>query len=179
VSLPLVQIHYRRPPAREDVYEQKLVHDSAEVRITLARKIGVRGPLVVDGEVALEAGSDVVWFTFPGKWHDIGRFHRADGTFTGVYSNILTPPVFEPGEVWRTTDLFLDVWVPPSGRPRVLDRDEFEEAVQSGWIDGATSARALEEVERIVAAAAAGAWPPGIVQEWTLGRARLVEESGR
>ena len=177
MSLPVVHIHYRRPPSREDVYHQQLVHDDSDVRITLARALRLRGPMRVDGSVALEAGSDVVWFTFPGLWHDVGRFHLSDGSFTGVYSNILTPPVFEPGDVWRTTDLFLDVWVPPDGVPRVLDREEFEEAVDAGWLDAPTAARATEEVERILAAAAGGAWPPPVVQEWTLERARDVAAS--
>ena len=66
-----------------------------------------------EAEVALERGSDAVWFTFPGLWHDIGRFHRSDGTFTGIYANILTPPLIQPDGVWHTTDLFLDLWQKP------------------------------------------------------------------
>jgi predicted RNA-binding protein associated with RNAse of E/G family len=177
VSLPVVNIHYRRLPAREDVYRQELVHDAEDVRVTLARALRMRGPLRVDGAVALEPGSHVVWFTFPGLWHDVGRFHRADGHFTGIYSNVLTPPVFEPDEVWRTTDLFLDVWIPARGEPRVLDRDEFEEARRAGWIDAATAARAEQEVEWILGEAAAGRWPPQVVREWTLERAERVAGS--
>jgi hypothetical protein len=173
VAATFVHIYYHRLPAREDVYRQKLVHDRSDVRVTLAEDVVLR-PLLVDGEVTLEPGSDVVWFTFPDQWHDIGRFHRADGSLTGIYSNILTPPVFERGEVWRTTDLFLDVWIPRGGSPRVLDREEFDEAVKSGWIDDATRGRALDEVERILDAAERGAWPPLVVEEWTLERARAA-----
>ena len=56
---PLVHIHYRRLPEREDVYHQHLLHDADDVKITLARALRLRGPLVVDGSVALESGSDV------------------------------------------------------------------------------------------------------------------------
>jgi predicted RNA-binding protein associated with RNAse of E/G family len=94
-----------------------------------------------------------------------------------VYSNILTPPVFETGGVWRTTDLFLDVWIPRGGEPRVLDREEFDEAVGAEWIDPSTAVRALGEVERILEAAAHGRWPPAVVQEWTLEQAKRVAAS--
>ena len=175
MTLPVAHIHYLRLPAREHVYRQVLVDDRADVRVTLARSTKLRSPLLIEGAVALEPGADVVWFTFPGRWHDIGRFHLGDGTFTGIYSNILTPPVFEVGEVWRTTDLFLDVWIPAAGGgATVLDRDEFDEAVEAGWIDTTTRVRALEEAERILEAADAGLWPPPVVEEWTLERARAA-----
>ena len=142
-----------------------------DVRVTVSRGVKLKKPIEVDGRVALEPGSDAVWFTFPGAWHDVGRFHRADGTFTGIYTNILTPPVFESETLWRTTDLFLDVWMPVDGELQVLDREEFDDAVAAGWIDGDTRERALREVESVVRAAAAGAWPPRIVEEWSLERA--------
>jgi predicted RNA-binding protein associated with RNAse of E/G family len=172
VTRPVAHIHYLRLPDRKHVYHQTLVHDATDVRVTLARSTKLRAPLVIDGSLALDPGADVVWFTFPGRWHDIGRFHRLDGTFTGIYSNVLTPPVFEAGENWHTSDLFLDVWIPEGGAPTVLDRDEFDEAVEAGWIDDATRLRALAEVDRILEAAAAGRWPPPVVLEWTLEKAR-------
>jgi predicted RNA-binding protein associated with RNAse of E/G family len=174
VTPPLVRIHYLRPPDREEVFLQQLVHDDGGVKVTLARGLERTEPVRIDGRVALEHGSDVVWFTFPGAWHDIGRFHTADGGFTGIYANVLTPPVFEPGGVWRTTDLFLDVWIPPDGTTRVLDREEFDAAAQAGWIDEPTRRRALEELERILESAAAGRWPPPVVEAWTLERARAA-----
>jgi predicted RNA-binding protein associated with RNAse of E/G family len=116
----------------------------------------------------------VVWFTFPGVWHDIGRFHRANGRFTGIYANVLTPPTFEPGDVWHTTDLFLDVWIPAGGEPQVLDRDELQNAVAAGWVDEATGLRATAEVDHILAEAASGRWPPPVVDTWTLERARAA-----
>jgi predicted RNA-binding protein associated with RNAse of E/G family len=167
-----VHIHYLRPPDREEVFHQALLLDRPEVKVTLARELTFEPPIVIHGEVALETGSEVVWFTFPGTWHDIGRFHTAAGTFRGYYANILTPPTFHPKGEWRTTDLFLDVWLPPGGRPAVLDRDQFDEAVAAGWIDASTRERALAEVESILESEAAGTWPPSVAREWTLERAR-------
>jgi len=168
---PLVRINYRRPPDRIQVFEQHLVHDGEDVKVTLAESMPYEPPMRIEGQVVLELGSDVVWFTFPDTWHDIGRFHRADGTFTGLYANILTPPVLN-GTEWDTTDLFLDVWLGPDGNVLLLDEDELDEAVGRELLDPSTAARAREEAHRLVAGARDGSWPPPSVQAWTLERCR-------
>ncbi len=165
-----VRIHYLRPPDREQVYVQRLVHDGADVKVTLAEEIDVPAKRV-RGELVMEPGSDVVWFTFPGAWHDIGRFYLSDHTFAGYYANILTPAVFKEGGEWATTDLFLDVWMSPDGRVTVLDEEQFLEAVQEGLIEPDVAERALQEVERIRKQARSGQWPPPVVAEWDLERA--------
>ena len=135
-------------------------------------------PTVVDGRIVLEAASPVVWLTFPGARHDIGRFHAPDGTFTGYYANILTPVEIgrdrDGTDVWRTTDLFLDVFVDPAGTVHLLDQEELAEALARHWIDQATAAAALEEAERLVREARSGRWPPPVAREWSLERARAV-----
>jgi predicted RNA-binding protein associated with RNAse of E/G family len=174
-----VRIDYLRPPGRREVFIQQLLLDTPEVKVTLAESVPFDPPIRIQGHTALEAGSDAVWFTFPGEWHDIGRFHRADDEFTGIYANILTPPVIHSNGVWETTDLFLDVWLDAKGRFTVLDEDQLEEAVVKGWVPNAVAYRAREEVERIEKAFQAGTWPPRVVQEWTLTRARSVSAGYR
>lgn len=167
-----VHIHYRRPPDRVDVFHQRLLLDTPGVKVTLASGVDLPEPVRVGASVVLEPGSDAVWFTFPGLWHDIGLFHLADGTHTGLYANVLTPPTFHPGDVWRTTDLFLDLWLPPGGAPEVLDRDQLEEAVAAGWVEADVAERARREAEALVEGERHGAWPPSVVGEWSLERAR-------
>jgi predicted RNA-binding protein associated with RNAse of E/G family len=170
-----VRIHYLRPPDDERVYVQRLVHDDTDVKVTLAEGISVSA-MRIDGHLAMEPGSHVVWFTFPGVWHDIGRFYLADRTFSGFYANILTPPRFHGDGRWSTTDLFLDVWISSVGRLAVLDEDQFRSAVAGSVISSDVAERALQEVSLIRTAAAAGRWPPPIVFEWTLEKA--LEASG-
>jgi predicted RNA-binding protein associated with RNAse of E/G family len=169
-----VLIHYRRLPDRVRVYEQRLLLDAPDVKVTFQPATPLEGPLEVDGHTVLEPRSPVVWFTFPGRWHDIGRFHTADGVFTGLYANVLTPPEFvatSAGEHrWDTTDLFLDVWLDGDGRLQVLDRDQFDDARARGWMSDTLARQALAEVDRIRAAHEAGDWPPAIVAGWTLER---------
>lgn len=154
------------------------------MKVTLARDVRFDSPVMVRDAVILASGSDAVWFTFPGRWHDIGRFHLPDDTFTGIYANILTPPVLgaatEDGDgraLWRTTDLFLDVWIPRQGGLRVLDREQLDDAEARGWVNDEEARRAREEVEEIRRAHAAGAWPPAVVRQWTLERARAASET--
>ena len=166
---PLIAIHYRRPPDRLRVYVQQVVHEQDDVIVTVSEPLELEQPVQVNGEIALETGSRAVWFTFPDMWHDIGRFHRADGSFTGVYANILTPPVID-GPIWHTTDLWLDVWVSPTDVSELLDEDEFLEGVAQKHIDQETADRARWEAEQIIGRHRRGLWPPPIVAEWTLER---------
>jgi predicted RNA-binding protein associated with RNAse of E/G family len=165
-----VSLEYRRPPDRTDRFVQTLVFESAEVLITFLEHTPLKRPMLVDGRLALEAGSPVVWFTFPELMHDIGRFHTAAGAFTGLYANIMEPVELQSRLNWRATDLFVDVWIPVLGEPRILDRDELAAAIQSGAISAETGARAEAEAERLLALHQRGSWPPAIVNEWPLER---------
>jgi len=166
----LVEIHYRRPPGRLQIFRQHLVWDTDDVKVTLAHEMTFEQTMRIEGRVVLEDGSDVVWFTFPGLWHDIGRFHRADGTFTGIYANVIQPVEID-GPVWHTTDLYLDVWMGADGSLLLLDEDEFEEAIGKELIDLPTATRVRQEAEAMMEAARDGSWPPDVVGEWTRERA--------
>ena len=167
-----VEIHYHRVGGRTRVFRQIVVEDAGDYVVTLLEAAELEKP-VTDGagSVILEPGAPVVWFTYRGAWHDVGRFHRADGTFTGLYANVLMP-VAMVGEWWETTDLCLDVWLGADGRLEVLDQDEFQEARRRSWLAPAAAQRAWSEAARLAQAAQGGQWPPPHVHEWTLERAR-------
>jgi len=167
------RIHYRRLPANERIFDQRILMERDDVIVTLSEPLTLDEPMLIEGSPALEHGSRALWFTFPGRWHDVGRFHRADGTFTGIYANILTPPRIE-GADWYTTDLFLDVWSPAAGGVVLLDEDELAEALARGHIDSSLARSARAEADRLLGLAARGDWPPAVVREWTLERALAV-----
>lgn len=172
MSARQVVIHYHRPPDRYERFEQHLVHRTDDCVVTLLDAASVKRTITIDGVNALEPGASIVWFTFRGLWHDIGRFHTLDDRFTGVYANVLTPIDGFDSDEWRTTDLFLDVWQPAHGSPQILDQDELRDALRGGNIDAATARRAEAEAVSLVDSARQGTWPPPIVAEWTLERAR-------
>jgi predicted RNA-binding protein associated with RNAse of E/G family len=165
-----VRIHYRRLPDREQIFDQRVVHERDDVIVTLTDPMRLDASMLIDGTPALESGSRVVWFTFPGCWHDVGRFHLADGSFTGCYGNVLTPPRIL-GSTWYTTDLFLDVWLPQHGAPKLLDEDELDDARALSHIDEGLAQRAREEAADLLGRARSGAWPPPVVHQWTLEKA--------
>jgi len=159
-----------------DIFVQELVTRTADCLVTLMRRTPLDRAIELDGSIILEDGSPVVWFTFPGAWHDIGLFHTADGRFTGTYANILTPVQFIDSLTWQTTDLFLDVWIDPRGNTRILDREELEAALAEDSITGIMADRADAEARRLIGLAATGEWPPAIVDDWPLSRA--IDQAG-
>jgi predicted RNA-binding protein associated with RNAse of E/G family len=174
-----VHIHYLRPPDRKTLYVQRLLGVFDGALVTLARDLSFDPPLRIGGEVALESGSLALWFTLPGFWHDIGIFHRSDGHRTGIYANILTPPLIThggDGHRWDTTDLFLDVWIPEDGEPVLLDRDQLRDAEANSWVTGGTARRAEREGLDLLERARSGVWPTAQVMEWTLERALELED---
>jgi predicted RNA-binding protein associated with RNAse of E/G family len=166
----VVRIRYHRLPDRLDVYTQRVIGRFDDAIITLNQHTLLHAPLFAGGEVVLESGAPAVWFTFPGLWHDIGRFHLRDGTFTGIYSNLLTPVRFIANDEWETTDLFLDIWQGKNGRLELLDEQEFDDAIARGWLAPDLAHLAREEAAAVMRRARTGDWPPPIVQAWPLER---------
>lgn len=165
-----VRIHYHRPDRGTTVFEERLVLDRPDVKVTLLADY--RGGDSYAGErLILSAGAPIVWFVFPALWCDVGRFHLADGTFTGWYSNLRTP-IRLAGDDWYCTDLFLDHWLPVSGPAGWLDEDELDAALRVGLLDQAMRQRIAGERTTLDAQLAAGDWPPAITREIDLAEAR-------
>lgn len=171
-----VDIHYMRLGRPTEVYRQRVLESGGGGIVTFQPDTPIGAPLKVGGVTILEPGAPVIWFTFPGLWHDIGLFHLADGTWTGLYANVLTPVEFDGPRSWTTTDLCLDVWVPPGGDAVVLDEADLAHAEEASLIDGALVLRARKEAADLCRGHRAGTWPPRIVGEWSLERARARSE---
>ena len=169
--LPLIHLHYHRPPDREQIYQQNLIAEEAAAHVTLSTDLTIDTPARIKGETVLEVGSKIIWFTFPDTWHDIGLFHKSDGTFTGIYANIITPLKQLSPFVWETTDLFLDVWINSRKEFFVLDEDEFTLAKRNKWISSTTASNAISESKRLADGYRDGTWPPPFIFEWNLARA--------
>jgi predicted RNA-binding protein associated with RNAse of E/G family len=174
--MTLVKIHYRRPPDRVSIYENELVHAADNVTVTIMRATRLPRDATANGDVILQNGAPIVWFTFPHADHDIGRFHTRNGVFTGLYANILTPVEFISDREWSTTDLFLDLWIGKNDRQaQILDEDELADALARGWIDAPTAASARATAERLVQEYQRGTWPPAVVYDWPLERILEME----
>lgn len=164
---PHVEILYRRPPDRVRRYRQELLYDGAGVKVTLLLRPPEAEPLEVEGAVTLPGGSALLWFSFPGRWYEVAAFHDPVGRLLGWYTNLVRPTDLDTAE-WRVDDLFLDVWLPPGGAPRVLDREELREARERRWVEEADAERAERECRAVVERARRGDWPPSPVRRWNL-----------
>lgn len=169
-----VKIRYRRLGRPTETYRQEVLESGPQGIVTFQSRAPIDAPLAVADTTILEPGSPVIWFTFPRAWHDIGLFHLADGTCTGLYANILTPVEFTSRHCWETTDLSLDIWVPRQGAAHLLDEAELEDAEASGLVMSERAERARREADSLMDGLAAGNWPPPLVREWSLARVREI-----
>jgi len=175
VSRP-IELEYRRPGKPSTVYREWLVLDRPDAKVLLLDPYEGR-PVEVGGGVIQDPGAPIVWFVFPECWYDIGRFHRADGTFTGWYTNLCRPHDFT-GDRWTGYDLFLDLWQPASGEaPSWLDEDELADAVRERLIDAPTRKRILNERRLIEFQLRGDAWPPPIARDIDLAQVRSLREA--
>lgn len=165
-----VRIHYHRPDRGTTVFEEHVVLDEPAVKVTLLDHYDGNDAFA-GGRLILSAGAPVVWFVYPDLCRDVGRFHLADGTFTGWYTNLRAPIQFD-GNDWYCTDLFLDHWLPGDGSPGMwLDEDELEAGRQAGLVGASDLALAAQERIATDAGVANGTWPPPLTRQLTLSRA--------
>jgi predicted RNA-binding protein associated with RNAse of E/G family len=167
-----VRIHYHRPDRGTTVFEEQLLLDRPDVKVTLLADYPGRDSYAAE-QLILSAGAPIVWFVFPALWRDVGRFHLADGTFTGWYTNLRAPVRFA-GDDWYCTDLFLDHWLPAHGSGSWLDEDELDAALSAGLLDDGTRRRIAAERATVDALLTAGDWPPAITREIDLAEARRL-----
>ena len=166
-----VRIHYHRPDRGTTVFEEHLVLDRPEVKVTLLERYEGKDAYA-DGRLILSAGAPVVWFVYPELHRDVGRFHLADGTFTGWYTN-LRGAIRMDGPDWYCTDLFLDHWLPAGGGVGMwLDEDEFEAGVRADLVSPVAFDIAQAERAAVNAEVAAGHWPPPLAGALDLAQAR-------
>ncbi len=163
-AVPEIKYEYHRPGKEKVVYTELLVIDRPDVKVLLQERFSGED-VVRDGRLVLEHGAPIIWFVFAESWHDIGRFHVADGSFTGWYTNLSQPVEFKDDTTWVGRDLCLDLWQPVPGDPTWLDEDEFEAAASSGLLDNATKRRALNERALIDLQLRQGLWPPQICRD--------------
>jgi predicted RNA-binding protein associated with RNAse of E/G family len=168
----LIELEYRRPGKHTTIYREWLVLDRPDVKVLLLEPY--EGKTVsVAGTVIQDSGAPIVWFVFPERWYDIGRFHRLDDWFTGWYTNLCRPPEVD-GDHWTGHDLFLDLWQPAGGESLWLDEDELEAAVEDGLINTHTERRLRNERTLIELQLRHGAWPPPITRDISLEQARAL-----
>jgi GrpB-like predicted nucleotidyltransferase (UPF0157 family)/predicted RNA-binding protein associated with RNAse of E/G family len=163
-ATPKTHLRFTRLPAQVLEMHDELVYRSKEVIVGRSRITSAHS-IVFDGQVVLTAGFPMVYFELMGKWFNIVKVRDLQGRHTGYYCDIGTPPkLLEDGTV-EFTDLFLDLWVSPDLKYKVLDEEELEEALRKGWIPKQLHGRAKKELTNLVTSVEQRKFPPSIVKQ--------------
>ncbi len=146
---PKLHLRYIRLPNQISDLWSELVYRSEKV-IVGKSEITSTHRVTFDGEVVLAPGFKIFHFDLVGKWFDIGKIRDLNGKHTGYYCDIATPPrPLEDGGI-ELTDLFLDLWVSPDLRYKILYEEELEDAFCKGWITKQLRDKAKEELKKLI-----------------------------
>jgi predicted RNA-binding protein associated with RNAse of E/G family len=158
-SAQKLHLRYIRLPNQVLELYDDLVYRSERV-IVGKGQITSAHSVMFDGEVVLASGFQIVYFDFIGKWFTVDKIRNMQGRHTGYYCDIVTPPrLLEDGGV-ELTDLFLDIWVSPDLRCKVLDEEELENAYSKGWVTRQLYEKAKEELKKLGKNINQGKFPP-------------------
>jgi len=153
--------HIRLPNQVMDIYPA-LIYRSERV-IVLRSRITSTHSVMFDGEVVLAPRFQIVVFELMGKWFSIGKIRNLQERHTGYYCDIGTPPrLLEDGGI-ELTDLFLDLWVSPDLRYKVLDEEELANALKKRWIAKQLHDKAKKELKKLIVAVKQKQFPPNAV----------------
>jgi predicted RNA-binding protein associated with RNAse of E/G family len=159
-----LHLRYIRLPDRVMDLHTKLIYRSESVIVDKSQ-IASANSVTFDGEIVLALGFQITYFMLMRKWFGVGKIRDVHGRHTGYYCDIVTPPrLLEDGGV-ELTDLFLDLWVSPDLRYRVLDREELENALRKGWITKKLYKRAKKELDKLIDLVKKGGFPPRRVKQ--------------
>ena len=161
----IVLVRVIRPHGETFDYEQELVEDRGDLVITRFDFIDFREPLIIHGQEVVAEGYRALLFEFFNPPLEIIVVTDKDGHLTGYFCNVNTEPSRVEGG-YEIIDLYLDVFVLPDMRYEILDEDEFQEAIEKGWITEEQVSLARETVARIIKDIKTGRFPPKIVREF-------------
>jgi len=153
---------YTRLPDEVVRWRQWKLHEDAETLVSAFYDPELPRPLMAGDEVILEGTFYGISYNFWDQWYNVISVYDEDLEFKGYYSDILTP-IQKTWTLVTATDLFLDLFVFPDGRWKVVDEEEFEQALEKGLMDEGIARNARAAIEEISARAKARDWPPDIV----------------
>jgi len=162
-SKPKIYLRYIRLPNHIKEFWDELVFRSDKV-IVGKSQVTSENTVTFDGKTVLASGFQIVYFEFPGKWFSIGKIRNQRGEHTEYYCDIIMPPRLLKDGV-ELTDLFLDLWVSPDLRYKILDEEEFEEAFRKGWMTKRLYEKAKRESQKLIRMVESKKFPPPPVKD--------------
>jgi len=102
------------------------------------------------GYTRFEPGDRFIEYYYADRWYNMFAISNKDGSKKGWYCNVAAPAVISADSI-EQIDLLLDVWVDPTGKPLVLDEDEFEADTTLSDEQRAGAKQGLRDLLRIIA----------------------------
>ena len=152
---------YRRIPNEVIERDDALIEDLGDIVIAKTVFRGMKEPLVIEGEEVIKNGYTMLYFAFIGKNYDILKIYDGQD-FKGIYVDVLKY-TRRYGKTIEMLDLFLDIFISPSGKWYLLDEDELKKALDERLIDLDTYNFAYREAKEIIENIEFGRFPPEIV----------------
>jgi predicted RNA-binding protein associated with RNAse of E/G family len=121
-------------------------------------------PLVLDNLTVIDSNYVGIWFSSTQYWFDVGAIYDRNKNFKGYYCDICTPIKRIP-EGFNTTDLILDLWIFPNGQYRILDQEEYRQAVKKGWIPENQQKMVETELHRLIKLVKAKKFPSSTIKK--------------
>ncbi|BAD84958.1 hypothetical protein, conserved, DUF402 family [Thermococcus kodakarensis KOD1] len=162
-----IHLIYKRIPNRVLEREDEVLADIGDVVVAKSEFSGMLAPLFVNGVKVVDNGYKMVYFAFIGRNYDILKVYDEKGYFKGLYVDVLAYTK-RYGDTIEMLDLFLDIFVFPSGEAFLLDEDELEMALNYRLIDKKTFDFAYSVANEILEKLKRGEFPQEIVwkYEW-------------
>ena len=161
---PKITIHFARIGKPTRIFTDDFLEDDgfrlktftslpAEISQRLSRDFQQAGLIKPNQQI-----NTIAKFMFYQEYFSIMQFKNKSGEILGIYTDIATP-LRRVGANYHLTDLFLDLWLTPLGKPFILDEDEFEQAVHDGLLEHSLAQTARLTLERLLGEAGAGFFP--------------------
>ncbi|WP_148882179.1 DUF402 domain-containing protein [Thermococcus aciditolerans] len=160
-----IHLLYRRLPNRLLERHDDIVADLGDIIVAKSCFEGMLAPLRVNGVEVIKNGYRMLYFAFIGENYDILKVYDREGNFRGLYIDVLAYTRRE-GNTLEMLDLFLDIFVFPSGEAFLLDEGELEMALNYGVIDKETLDFAYRVAREILEKIKRKEFPPDIVWEY-------------
>jgi protein associated with RNAse G/E len=103
-------------------------------------------------------------YLFYDQFFSIMEIHDTTGNLLGFYIDLSTPVRNEGGEYYLE-DLILDIWIYPDQTCRVLDEEEWQQAVQDGLVPKDTQRKVRKTLQRLLREIHSGKFPQHYIQD--------------
>jgi hypothetical protein len=136
--------------------------------------------LIITRWVPIHPRNDIsggVSFAFLDKGYKISKFNGMDGKFAYWYCDIIDAEYDQASDTYTLIDLLLDVKIFPDGKHKVLDIDEFFEAISKKLITKKQAFGTVVKLIRLLGMIYTRRFPPKLISEYKIQHSELINKN--